>query len=92
LKRAAQPVIAPDCLRQPVNSNVVRHKEMEEGMSNKYVVISGAVFALIAILQAVRAAEQIPVTLGSFSVPVAASWVAALVAGCLSLWAFRSKS
>jgi len=61
-------------------------------MSNRYVVISGAVFALVAILQAVRAAEQIPVTLGSFSVPVAASWVAALVAGCLSLWAFRSKS
>ena len=75
-----------------MNSNVVRHKEMEEGMSNKYVVVSGAVFALVAILQAVRAAEQIPVTLGSFSVPVAASWVAALVAGCLSLWAFRSKS
>ena len=60
-------------------------------MSNKYVVTSGAVFALIAILQAVRAAEQIPVTLGNFSVPVTVSWVAALVAGGLSLWAFRSK-
>ena len=61
-------------------------------MTNKYVVVSGAVFGLVAILQAVRAAEQIPVTVGSFSVPVAASWVAALVAAGLSLWAFRSKT
>jgi hypothetical protein len=61
-------------------------------MANKYLVTSGAVFALIAVLQALRAAEQIPVTVGSFAVPVAASWVAALVAAALSLWAFRSKS
>ena len=61
-------------------------------MTNKYVVVSGAVFGLVAILQAVRAAEQIPVTVGSFPVPVAASWVAALVAAGLSLWAFRSKT
>lgn len=60
-------------------------------MSNKYIVTSGAIFAIVAILQTMRAAEQIPVTLGSFSVPVAASWGAALVAGALSLWAFRSK-
>ena len=61
-------------------------------MANKYVVISGAVFGLVAVLQAVRAAEQIPVMVGSFAVPVAASWVAALVAAGLSLWAFKSKS
>ena len=60
-------------------------------MANKYVVTSGAVFALVAILQALRAAEQIPVTVGSFAVPVAASCAAALVAAALALWAFRSK-
>ena len=43
-------------------------------MANKYVVTSGAVFALVAILQALRAVEQVPVTVGSFAVPVAASW------------------
>lgn len=59
-------------------------------MASKYVATSGAVFALVAILQAIRAAEQIPVTIGTFSVPVAASWVAAFVAAGLSLWAFRS--
>ena len=58
-------------------------------VANKYVVVSGAIFGVVAILQAVRAAEQIPVMVGSFSVPVAASWVAALVAAGLSLWAFR---
>ena len=61
-------------------------------MTNKYVVTSGAVFALVAILQALRAVEQIPVTVGSFAVPVAASWAAALVAAALALWAFRSQS
>ena len=61
-------------------------------MANKYVVTSGAVFALVAILQALRAVEQIPVTVGSFEVPVAASWAAALIAAALALWAFRSKS
>ena len=60
-------------------------------MAKPYVVVSGAVFGLIAVLQAVRAAEQIPVMVGSFAVPLAASWVAALVAAGLSLWAFRSK-
>ena len=61
-------------------------------MANKYVVTSGAVFALVAILQALRAVEQIPVTVGSFAVPVAASWAATLVAAALALWAFRSRS
>ncbi len=61
-------------------------------MANKYVVTSGAVFALVAILQALRAVEQVPVTVGRFAVPVAASWAAALVAAALALWAFRSKS
>jgi len=61
-------------------------------MANGYVVTSGAVFTLVAILQALRAVEQIPLTVGSFAVPVAASWAAALVAASLALWAFRSTS
>ena len=61
-------------------------------MANAYVVTSGGVFTLIAILQALRAVGQIPLTVGSFAVPVAASWAAALVAASLALWAFNSKS
>ena len=60
-------------------------------MSNNYVVVSGLVFGLIALLQASRALTQLPVHVGSFEVPVWASWVAVVVAGALSAWAFRSR-
>ena len=61
-------------------------------MSNKYVVVSGAVFGLVALGQVVRAFNQAPVHVGSFEIPVWASWVAAVVAGSLCAWAFRSRS
>lgn len=61
-------------------------------MSNKYVVVSGAVFGLLAILQAARAFNQVPVHVGSLEIPVLASWVAAFIAGGLCVWAFRSRS
>jgi len=60
-------------------------------MSSKYVVVSGVVFGLVAIAQAARALGQVPVHVGSFEIPVWASWVAAVVAGSLCVWAFRSK-
>lgn len=61
-------------------------------MSNKYAVVSGAVFGLVAILQAARAFNQVPVHVGSLEIPVLASWVAAVIAGGLCVWAFRSRS
>ena len=61
-------------------------------MSNKYAVVSGAVFGLVALGQVVRAFEEVPVHLGSFEIPVWASWVAAVVAGSLCVWAFRSTN
>ena len=66
--------------------------ETEVEMPNKYVVVSGAVFGLVAVGQAVRAFAQVPVHVGSFEVPLWASWVAAVFAGSLCVWAFRSKS
>ena len=59
-------------------------------MSSKYVLVSGVIFGLIAVLQALRAFNQLPVNIGSFAVPVGASWVAAVVTGALCVWAFRS--
>lgn len=59
-------------------------------MSNKYVVVSGVVFGVVAVLQAVRALYQWPVQIGGFNVPMWASWVAVVVAGALCVWAFRS--
>jgi len=58
--------------------------------SNKYAVVSGVVFGVVAILQAVRALYQWPVNVGDVEIPVWGSWVAVLVAGGLCLWAFRS--
>jgi hypothetical protein len=59
-------------------------------MSGKYVVVSGVLFGVIAALQAVRALNQWPVSIGGFDVPVWASWIAMIVAGSLCVWAFRS--
>jgi hypothetical protein len=57
-----------------------------------YLLVSGCLFGLIAVLQLIRAVRQVPVTLGSTSVPVALSWVAVIVAGSLSVWALRLAS
>ena len=59
-------------------------------MPSKYVVVSGVLFAVIAVAQAVRALSQWPVHVGGFDVPVWVSWVAMVVAGSLCVWAFRS--
>ena len=60
-------------------------------MSDKYVVVSGLVFGLVALAQAFRALSHLPAHVGSFEVPVWASWVAVVVAGSLCAWAFRSR-
>ena len=59
-------------------------------MPSKYVVVSGVLFGVIAVVQAVRALNQWPVHVGGFGVPVWVSWVAMVVAGSLCVWAFRS--
>jgi len=59
-------------------------------MSSKYVVVSGVLFGVVAVLQAVRALYEWPVQIAGFDVPMWASWVAVVVAGVLCVWAFRS--
>lgn len=59
-------------------------------MPSKYVVVTGVLFGVIAVLQAVRAANQWAVHIGGFDVPVSASWIAMVVAGALAVWAFWS--
>ena len=61
-------------------------------MKEDYIVVSGLVFGAVAVLQASRALMQLPAHVGSFEIPVWGSWLAAVVAGGLSAWAFRSKS
>ncbi len=59
-------------------------------MPSKYAVVSGVVFGIVAVIQAVRCLNQWPVHVGALEVPVWASWVAMVVAGSLCVWAFRS--
>jgi hypothetical protein len=49
-------------------------------MSNKYSVVSGVVFGVVAVLQAVRALNQWPLHVGSLEIPVWASWIAMVFA------------
>jgi len=55
-----------------------------------YSIVSGVIFGLVALLQAARAVADVPVNVGTYMVPVFASWIAAVVAGALCIWAFSS--
>ena len=59
-------------------------------MPSKYDVVSGVLFGVVAVIQAVRALNQWPVHVGTFEVPVWVSWVAMIITGSLCVWAFRS--
>jgi hypothetical protein len=58
-------------------------------MPRAYEIVSGIVFALVAVAHALRAAQAWAMQVDGWSVPVGMSWVAALVAAGLSVWAFR---
>lgn len=60
-------------------------------MQTKYSLVSGVIFGVVALLQAVRAFNQWPVQIGPIVVPVWFSWLAVLVAGGLCIWAFSQK-
>jgi uncharacterized membrane protein len=59
--------------------------------SRTYARLAGLVFLAVAVLHAVRAAQSLPVVVGSTSVPVWLSWVAVLVSGVLSVLGFRAR-
>jgi hypothetical protein len=49
-----------------------------------YSLLAGAIFAIVAILQLVRALAGWPVTIGRTAIPVWASWVAFVIASVLT--------
>jgi hypothetical protein len=65
--------------------------EREVEVSKNYVAVSGVVFGFIAVAQIARALARLPLHVGTVEVPVLASSVAAVVAGGLCIWAFRSQ-
>lgn len=54
-----------------------------------YFVISGCIFALVALLHLARAINSWPVLVAGQEVPVTVSWVGFIVAASLSLWAVQ---
>jgi hypothetical protein len=60
-------------------------------MSNRYIVVSGAIFGFMALAQLLRAVNQVPAQVGSVEIPVWVSWVAVVVAGGMCTWAFASR-
>jgi hypothetical protein len=53
-----------------------------------YAAVSGTIFAIVAVVQVVRAFNAWPVQIASLQIPVEVSWLAALGAGALAAWAF----
>ncbi len=58
-------------------------------MMRAYEIVSGVVFGVVAVAHALRAARAWAIQVDAWSIPVWASWVMALAAAGLSIWAFR---
>ncbi len=54
--------------------------------------VAAGIFALVAMAHVYRVVAQIPIQIGSTSVPMWASWVAAVLTGALAVWAYRSRA
>lgn len=52
-----------------------------------YCLISGLIFATVAVLHFLRLTHHWVVVLGSWTIPLWVSWAGLIVAGGLSLWA-----
>ena len=58
----------------------------------KFFLISATVFALIALLHVFRLVTNLSVQVGAVTVPIWGSWLGAIVAAGLSIWAVRLMS
>jgi len=54
-----------------------------------YLLISGSVFALVALFHLIRSIYQWSLQVGALGVPLWPSWFVIIAAGILSIWAFR---
>jgi hypothetical protein len=61
-------------------------------MPKRFTIIAAILLGVIAAGQAARAYYGLDVTVGSYHVPLALSWAAAVVAGFVSVLAFREGS
>ncbi len=58
---------------------------------HRYAQVSGAIFALVSVLQLVRVLRGWPVQIGDVTVPPLASVCAFVVAAAMAFWGFRTS-
>jgi hypothetical protein len=56
----------------------------------RYEIVSGVMFAIVALVQLIRTLLGWPVQIDLFTVPVWCSALAFLILGGMAIWAFRS--
>jgi hypothetical protein len=56
-----------------------------------YARLAGAIFALVAILQLIRALSGWPITIADMMIPLWASWIACVVAAVLAWLGFTAS-
>jgi hypothetical protein len=54
-----------------------------------YLIVSAAIFGVVAIIHLVRALNRWAFDIGPVSLPIAASWIGFLVTAGLAIWAVR---
>jgi hypothetical protein len=56
-----------------------------------YALLAAIVFAIVAMLQLLRAVGGWPLTIATTSVPLSASWIAGALAGVLAILGFAAS-
>jgi hypothetical protein len=59
--------------------------------TRNFCLLAAVIFAVIAILQLARALAGLPVTVGSFAIPILPSWIAAIVLAGLAWLGYRAS-
>jgi hypothetical protein len=60
--------------------------------AKNFSLLAAAIFAIVAVLQLVRAVSGAPVTIGTtISIPLWASWIACIVAAALTWLGFNAS-
>ncbi len=57
--------------------------------SRSYLLVSGSIFGLLAVLHLLRVMNGWDLVIGSWSAPTWATWLGILLPAALSAWAFR---
>lgn len=57
--------------------------------SRQYCVVSGLLFAFVALAHLLRILYDMPVVVDAYDVPMPVSWIGFAVPAALAYWAFR---